>query len=233
MAYTKKTVVKCKRTLFDLVQVFVAMLLSGIDLHVAISNGNRKIGRVMNVSIAPLLTCGNCSKCASYCYDIKACLQYENVRKARAKNTAILQVNREKYFTEIRQKIARRKLHKYFRWHVAGDIPDIAYLDEMIAIARENPTFTFWTYTKMYGIVNNWCKQHGVENIPSNLHIMFSEWRGMPLNNPYNFPVFTVRFISQGEKFLDNVWICPGNCDICKEQNRGCVAGETSQVADH
>jgi len=233
MAYKKETIIKCKKTLVELIKAYLAMLAAGIILKVSISNGNRKIGRVLNVSIAPLVTCGNCKECCNYCYDIKACLQYENVRKARAKNTAILQFDRNGYFAQIENKIAHRKSNFYFRWHVSGEIPDIDYLNRMIEIARRYPHFTFWTYTKMYGIVNNWCYQHGRENIPSNLHIMFSEWRGMPMNNPYNFPVFTVRFTSQGEKLLPNMWVCPGNCDICKRMQRGCIVGENTQANDH
>lgn len=233
MAYQKETIVKVHKTLVELIKAYLAMLAAGIALKVSISNGNRKIGKVLNVSIAPLVTCGNCKECSKYCYDLKACLQYENVRNARAKNTAILQFDREEYFYQIENKMKKRRGNFYFRFHVSGEIPDIDYLDRMIKLARKYPHFTIWTYTKMYGIVNNWCKQYGKENIPSNLHIMFSEWRGMPMNNPYDFPVFTVRFISEGEKFLPKVWICPGNCDICKKAKRGCVVGENVQAADH
>ena len=31
--------------------------------HVSISNGNSKIGKVMNVSTMPILACGNCHHC--------------------------------------------------------------------------------------------------------------------------------------------------------------------------
>lgn len=44
------------------------------DIPLCISKGNRKIGRVMNVSLAPVLTCANCSGCVKLCYDIKACM---------------------------------------------------------------------------------------------------------------------------------------------------------------
>lgn len=233
MAYQKSTIVKVRKTLVELIKMYIAMLAAGIALRVAISTGNRKIGNVLNVSIAPLVTCGNCKECSKYCYDLKACLQYENVRNARARNTAILQFDRDSYFAQVENKIAKRRGNFYFRWHVSGEIPDIDYLNRMIEIARRYPHFTFWTYTKMYGIVNNWCYQHGRENIPANLHIMFSEWRGMPMHNPYNFPVFTVRFISEGEKFLPDIWTCPGNCDKCKQAKRGCVVGENVQAADH
>ena len=45
------------------------------DIAMCISNGNKKIGKVMNVSLPPILTCHNCKECKYFCYDIKACLQ--------------------------------------------------------------------------------------------------------------------------------------------------------------
>ena len=36
--------------------------------HVSISNGNSKIGEVMNVSTMPILACGNCKECKNYYY---------------------------------------------------------------------------------------------------------------------------------------------------------------------
>lgn len=49
-------------------------------LKTCVSYGNRKIGHVLNVSLAPIVTCGSaCAFCKKVCYDIKACLQYGNV----------------------------------------------------------------------------------------------------------------------------------------------------------
>ena len=48
-----------------------------IEIGLAISKGNRKIGRVMNVSLMPVRTCKNCKECKHYCYDIKACRSCE------------------------------------------------------------------------------------------------------------------------------------------------------------
>ena len=45
-------------------------------LELCISEGNKKIGRVWNVSLLPIFTCRNCTECKKYCYDIKACMQY-------------------------------------------------------------------------------------------------------------------------------------------------------------
>ena len=197
-----------------------------------ISKGNRKIGRVMNVSLAPVLTCANCSECKMLCYDIKAVLQYRNVTDARARNTALLLEDRAEYFRRIDNAISRRRLHKFFRWHVAGDIVDLDYLARMVDIARAHPDFVFWTYTKNYAVVNEYCRTRGGRvAIPENLSIMFSEWRGMPMVNPYGFPEFSVVFKDDEHKPAGHY--CPGNCDICKAAHRGCIAGETTYCHEH
>lgn len=203
-------------------------------LKVCISKGNRKIGRVMNVSLPPILTCANCKECKFLCYDVKAVNAYPSVLRARARNLSILERDPEKYFSAIRKALKGRKKDKYFRWHVAGDIPSMEYLLEMVAIAKEFPQFVFWTYTKNYIIVNYYCMKYGKESIPANLSIMFSEWRGMPLINPYNFPVFSVVFRDDENKPSPR-WhhYCPGNCDTCLKNHRGCPYGETTYCNEH
>lgn len=201
------------------------------ELTLCISKGNKKIGDTLNVSLPPIITCANCSGCMHLCYDIKAVLQYSNVRKARARNYVLLNRNRNKYFDSIREACARRRNNKYFRWHVAGDIVDIDYFDNMVKIAREFPEFKYWTYTKAYHIVNEWVKNNGKESIPDNLSVMFSEWRGMPMVNPYGFPEFRVVF--KDEKKPDGVKWCNGNCNHCIHANSHCVKGETVYCMEH
>ena len=206
------------------------------SIKMCISNGNRKIGRVMNVSLPPVLSCGNCKECMHYCYDIKACLQYpDTVIDARLRNFVILLQDRDRYFSEIDNKMARRRLNKYFRWHVAGDIIDADYFDRMVKIAVNHPDFVIWTYTKMYSIVNEWIAKNGP--LPVNFHIMFSEWDGMEMDNPYNMPVFTCK-LKAGNKnrsaaSFETMHKCPGNCDICKASCRGCIAGENTYADEH
>lgn len=201
------------------------------DIAMCISSGNRKIGKVMNVSLMPIMTCGNCKECKHFCYDIKACFQYPGtVIDARIRNTSILFRNREEYFARIEKKISHRKANKFFRWHVAGDIIDSDYFDRMVSIAIAHPDFVFWTYTKMYVIVNDWIASHGA--LPTNLHVMFSEWDGIELDNPYNMPIFTCKMpggnINHDDSFFNGLFKCPGNCDICKRDCRGCIAGEST-----
>ena len=233
--YQLNTIRKVTKSLRAAVLAYRQQIRSdGVDsVRMAISQGNRKIGRVMNVSLPPILTCANCSECKFLCYDIKACNQYPNtVIDARARNLAILLEDRDAYFRQIDEAISRRRKNKFFRWHVAGDILDADYLANMVDIARAHPDFVFWTYTKNYGVVNEYCERRGGRSaIPENLSIMFSEWRGMPMSNPFHFPEFSVVFKDDEVKPVGHY--CPGNCDICKEQHRGCIAGETTYCHEH
>lgn len=210
------------------------MVMNPGSIKISISEGNTKIGKVMNFSLAPIITCGKaCKHCMEYCYDIKACLQYPNaVIDARARNTVLAMYSRDYLFNEIDKAMSRRRVNKFFRWHVAGDILDLDYFTRMVENARMHPDFVIWTYTKQYAIVNEYCAKYGRDSIPSNFTIMFSEWRGLTMVNPYHFPEFRVIF--KGENTPnDATWICPGNCDICKACHRGCVANETTYAHEH
>lgn len=229
--FKKESIQKAKKLLNDRIAFYAKV--QAVAIKMCISTGNKKIGNVLNVSLPPIISCGNCKECMKLCYDIKAVLQYANtVVDARARNYALLKKDRNEYFRRIAEKCRRRRKNKYFRWHVAGDIVDMDYLERMIQIAIEFPEFKFWTYTKMYMLVNMYCDAHGGKSaIPSNLSIMFSEWRGMPMINPYGFPEFRVVF--KGEKKPENVFFCPGNCDLCKEGNLGCIGGNTTYCDEH
>lgn len=235
--YKAETIKKVIDLLKYWIAYFIEQIHNGVLLNPCISSGNKKIGRVLNVSLAPIITCANCGKCLHYCYDIKAVLQYLNVLVARAKNTAMVMEDRDRFFQAIDKKCERRRKNLFFRWHVSGDIVDMDYLERMIALARKYPEFTFWTYTKNYVLVNMYVKAHGgrrKEAIPENLSIMFSEWEGMDFLNPYNFPVFCCKM---GEDDNRHEWqkmhLCPGNCDICKETKRGCIVGEDTYCNLH
>lgn len=233
---TLKKVVTALRAAID---HYKTEIENGKELKVSIPAGNVKLGRVMNVSLAPVIACGAmCKHCIRLCYDLKACLQYINVLLARGRNTALALYNRPEYFAQIEKAIAKRKKNYYFRWHVGGDILDADYFENMVRIAAKYPHFKFWTYTKKYSIVNNWVKENG--DLPDNLCIMFSQWKtktengdiiAIPFPNPYKMPVFTVRFAE--EEKPANMFKCPGNCDICKANNTGCIGKQDTYNDAH
>ena len=229
MMYSKESLKKAVVNLKDMTDEFLMKPYKELQLH--ISKGNRKIGLVHNFSMAPVITCPNCSKCKHYCYDIKAVLQYPNVLKARAENTAMMMQDRFLTFCLIEHYIENQKAHKVFRWHVSGDIIDVDYFDRMVQIARNHTDWIFWTYTKNYRAVNEWIRSNGGrESVPSNLSVMYSVWNGMPCPNPFQMPTFVC--VQEGMQEPD-AWKCPGNCDICLRSGHGCPFRESSYVHEH
>lgn len=231
MKYSPAVVKKIMEALKVLLAYYMSLAYSALKLH--ISKGNIKIGRVHNFSMAPGLTCKNCSQCLGWCYDLKACWQYLNVRIARAENTAMMLLDRVATFAQINAYICKCRAHKFFRWHVSGDILDVDYFDRMVQIARLHPDWIFWTYTKNYFAVNEWVRQNGgtKDSVPSNLSVMFSVWNGMECPNPYGFPTFTC--IMEGMTPDPTEWRCPGNCEACLKAGHGCPFGESSNVDAH
>ena len=181
---------------------------------VSISKGNSKMGYIPSVSLPPIITCANGCTCAKKCYAAKLCRIYANTRKAYARNLDILKNDMDNYFTQVK---AAAMVTKYFRFHVSGDIYDMNYLDRMVKLAKELPGTTFLAFTKQYNFVNNFLQYAA---IPDNLKIIFSEWPGMKMHNPYNLPVAHVIF--KGSTPADNWKICGGNCSKCACQGVGC-----------
>lgn len=208
------------------------------SLEVAVSEGNVKVDDIPNVSLPPIFTCPHCNECKKECYDIKACLAYPSVMKARARNYSILKRNAELFWKQLHDKIRkllnRKKGMQFFRFEVGGDIISKSYFEGMIKTARLFPTVTFWTYTKAHSIVNKYVQEHGgskAEAIPRNLSVMFSRWEGMTTENPYGFGEFIA--IGKDETPPAGAWKCIGNCRKCAELKRGCPVNETAWCYKH
>lgn len=199
-------------------------------LKVCVTAGNEKIGKVLNVSLPPVFTCPNCSGCKHECYDKDDC-RYKNVLDARARNYSIMTRDIDGYFAQIQDAVAKHPSFTFFRFHVGGDIPfsnGDDYFSRMVQFAKNNPSLTIWTYTKNYWTVNRYVKENGGSikaAIPENFSVMFSQWRGIPMENPYGFAEFQAYY--DDETIPDNVMVCPGNCRICEEKKIGCPYRQT------
>ena len=219
------------RKVIRLLKYWIAYYMANFtaeNLKLCVSRGNKKIGHVLNVSLAPIITCGNCAACKYWCYDIKAVLAYPSAMLARARNTAIFKMNRDVFFGQLYQVMRKRKTNKYLRFHVSGEIVDYDHFDRMVKTAIDFPDFRIWTYTKMYWIVNEWINKNG--QLPENFSVMFSEWKGVKMDNPHNLPVFTCAF---DEKDKAGKMLCPGNCNVCKEKKTGCIYRKSAFVLPH
>ena len=184
-------------------------------LKVTISKGNKKMGAIPSVSLPPIITCASGCKCAKKCYAAKLCRIYKNVKQSYDNNLACYNECMSNYFKQINDYC---KTQRYFRWHVAGDIMSDRYLCGVESVAYDNPHCKFLVFTKQYDLVNRYLDSCG--GFPSNLQVIFSEWEGMPMDNPHNLPVAHVIF--KGTEPADNWKICGGNCTECACAGIGC-----------
>jgi hypothetical protein len=184
-------------------------------LKVSISKGNKKMGEIKSVSLPPVVTCAKNCTCAKKCYAMKMCRIYKNVKASYDRNLEILENNPDEYWSQVEDAICTSR---FFRMHVSGDIPNYEYLIDMVTVANTFPHCDILVFTKKYNLVNTFLDNGGA--IPNNLHLIFSEWEGMAMDNKYNLPVAHVIF--KGEQPKENWNICSGNCLECAKKNINC-----------
>lgn len=196
---------------------------------ISISPGNSKMGVIPSVSLPPIKTCPAGCPCAKKCYAAKLCRIRKSVREAYERNLSAWNDDPAAYELQVK---AAACTTRFFRWHVAGDIPSMEYLQMVFRIARELPGTEFLMFTKRYNLVNDLLHD---EDMPKNLHLIFSEWGdGWTVPNPHNLPTAAVIF--KGEEPKDNWKVCGGNCTECACRGCGCwelKKGETIAFYEH
>lgn len=188
-------------------------------MHVSISSGNSKMGELHSVSLPPGETCRSNCECKIKCYARRICARRPNVREAYKRNYEIYRNDPELYWREVEASIM---MSRFFRFHVAGDIPDPKYLQRMTEIAERNPHCEILCFTKKYNMVNSWISGNGY--FPANLHIIMSAWRGLTMNNPYGLPEAHVRYRDGTTTAAPGAQKCGGNCTECAISDGGCWA---------
>jgi len=174
-----------------------------------ISKGNSKVGKIPNISIRPILDCGNCSACANKCYAMKAYKQYPGVRKAWDDNSKEFRKDTWKAIGQVwnfllDSKIKKRKVEN-FRIHVAGDFLNQNHLDSWINLCRLEEETNFMANTKMFNL--------DYSNIPKNMHVRLSMWPGLTI------PESTLpkAWLDDGTetRIPLTAFVCAGKCDGC------------------
>lgn len=231
MAYKKSTVDKLVATMKAVFNVWRERIQKGEHVKASISAGNDKIGKALNVSFAPILSCGNCEHCMYDCYAVKNLVRRGMVViNAWVKNWTLFSIDRDEFFRQVREKCKRRRTNKFLRWHVSGDIVDRDHFERMNAVAHDFTDFRAWTYTEMFHVVNSFCDEYGRDAVADNFNVMFSDWSmisGVKVPNPYGFKRFIVVPETLPEEKRPKGFYCPGNCDFCKKHKCGCVYGKT------
>ena len=108
------------------------------------------------------------------------------------------------YFTYIDKWVDKNK-PMFFRWHVAGDIPEQMYLDCMKKLCRNHPQTKFLCFTKKFHL--DYSKK------PKNLQVVFSAWPGLDMPKTK----FRIAWMNDGKdgRIPKNAIHCPGNCENC------------------
>ncbi len=183
---------------------------------VKISPGNSKMGAIASVSLPSRTTCRLCG-CWNKCYAHKLERLRPTVRNAYKNNLDVLLTDPESYWREVNAQIA---VSRFFRFHVSGDIPSMDYLCKMVDSAKRNPGCEILCFTKKYELVNEYIESN--TDIPSNLHLIFSGWPGLEMNNPHDFPEAHVLFRDGTTTARDDAKPCNGNCTECAITDNGC-----------
>jgi len=188
------------------------------------------MGSIPSVSLPSIITCRACD-CTSICYAHKIERLRPTVRSAYQNNLSILQNDPQQYWREIE---AALMLNRYFRFHVAGDIPDDLYFEKMVELTRRQCHCNVLCFTKRYDIVNRYIEKYGC--LPVNLHVILSAWRGLKMENPYCLPEAHVQYKDGSTTAPDNAVSCGGNCSECAQKSGGCWtlgSGEAIVFQEH
>lgn len=191
---------------------------------VKISPGNSKLGSIPSVSLPAGFTCRKDCDCFKKCYAQKLERLRPSVRSAYLHNFTVLQDSPEIYWREVEASIM---MSRFFRFHVSGDIPDNVYFAHMIEIADRNPHCELLCFTKRYDIVNEHLDFGG--KIPNNLHIIFSGWVGLEMDNPHLLPEAHVRYKDGTTTAKPEAKECGGNCTDCLLTEGGCWSLEPGE----
>lgn len=185
---------------------------------VKISPGNAKMGAVPSVSLPAYYTCRHDCECSKKCYARRLERIRKSVREAYQSNYQLLEENPEVYWREVEASVM---MTRFFRFHVSGDIPSEDYLLHMISIAQKNPHCEILCFTKKFSIVNQYLDSTGGV-LPDNLHIVFSGWRNLQMENPYALPEAHVLYRDGTTTAAPGYIPCGGNCASCATTGAGC-----------
>ena len=171
------------------------------DMELSLVQGNKKIGRnvfalnflpgdePLSVSTKGQLTdikgtcSGCCEGCANACYAIRDTKRYHNTCvPALGKNTLIMRHNIDGLFTQLEEKLTKKKA-QVLRYHSSGEIENFNYLLHMVKLAVKMPDVKFYCYTKRFNFVQKYLTEYGM--FPENLTVNISVWNGN--DKGYNF----------------------------------------------
>lgn len=186
--------------------------------HVHISRHVSKLGvEIPSLNLPVGCTCRPDAPCFQKCYARRG-------RFCFTRNKAYLQNNLELWHCEsqlFEQEITLAAFRsRFFRWHSSGDIPDAAYLEMMVRIARHLPKTRFLVFTKKYELIDHWLEENNA--FPENLTVVLSAWGDFLPQNPHNLPVSYIRFKHASYAIPESARQCPSYCGDCVTSGMSC-----------
>ena len=186
--------------------------------HVHISRGITKLGtNIPSVSLPAGITCRSDAPCFKKCYARRGRFAFTHNKSLLETNLDIWQNDPQQFERDV---IIASFHSKFFRWHSAGDIPDVGYLDMMVRVATRLPDTSFLCFTKKYELVNSYIESNG--ELPQNLHMVFSVWGEWKPQNPYKLPMAYIRFKKSDHGIPVNAKRCPKYCGECVMSGCSC-----------
>jgi hypothetical protein len=178
-----------------------------IQLH--ISKGNSKIGGVPSISFPPHVTCAPGVPCRKLCYAYRLSRIRKSVQAAWNRNLVLWNEDKKGFERQLTV-FLETTLSRYFRWFVAGDIPDKAFLALMARAAFAFPEIKFMAYTKRW---REW-RQVGWPSQLRNLVVRHSLWPAEGWDAPRDGLPFSA-MIPKGADIIPGTVECPGECGPC------------------
>lgn len=197
------------------------------DLGIAFSDGDKKLGTVLNYSLLPGITCNK--PCVNHCFGLIPCIRWPAGApiKNRARNTALAMMDPDSFLQQLEDKLKSQPAGTPFRPHQDGEFFNAVYFAGVNDVIGNCRNIRAWTYTTRDDITEQFYSQH---KRPENFSLLLSHWPGkIEPKNTHGLPEFITLDRENGQQWLKGVYSCPGNCQICLKAGRGCPYGETVQ----
>jgi len=174
-------------------------------MGVSISTGNTKVGSIPSVSMTPVLACHNNAPCReSGCMMRPLMLMRPTMRRAYKRNFDLAVRFPDAYFNMIDTFLNEIK-PDMFRWHIAGDILDQDYLENMYKLATVHADVKFLAFTKMHHL--------DFSHRPKNMSIILSMWTNWG-NTTKKMPRAWMQDGTEN-RVPNNAIVCHGSCETC------------------
>lgn len=134
-----------------------------------LGNSKLKKDNIASYALPAIKTCPSAGVCKQYCYGKSGNYCYPKVKQCHENN---LQAIRNRTFSSLAWSSAFRLKSKgvtHYRLNSSGDIFSNAYLKDIIYLAKNHPSLTFYAYTKEIRRIKAY---KGI--IPSNLFFIYS-----------------------------------------------------------